>query len=257
MSQKTLQAEIKRQIEATDSRIAQFATELELWLKTNLAFVLQEIQDGGEDATASLGALLSALESRGLSAQINRIGQVYGAELKQALRQAQLDGTVALDDLVTIDATTVDAFIRFKAEEIQATVYKEIGSLRPILLNSIILNEPFDINTLSTNASATTRRNVETEVRTGLSGLNRTITAIQAEEAGIENFLYVGPDDQKTRPFCGDVLSRRSPPIFSKEEISAMSNGQGLDVLTHGGGYNCRHQWRPVTKKVIERLRKI
>lgn len=253
MSERTLQNEILKQIAATEARVEQFALELELWLKSNLSIILQEIQDGQNDA-ASLGALLSALESRGLSAQLNRLGQIYGSELRQSLAQAQLDGTIGLNDLVAIDATTIQAFTRFKVEEVQATVYKYVGSLRPILLSHIILDEPFDINALTTGVSAQAAANIKTEVRTGLMGLNRTINAIQAEEAGIEQFLYIGPDDAKTREFCQGVLGNRTPPIYSKAEIAAMSNGQISDVLSSGGGYNCRHHWRPVTDNVRKRL---
>jgi hypothetical protein len=33
-----------------------------------------------------------------------------------------------------------------------------------------------------------------------------------------------------------------------------MDNGQGLDVLTSGGGYNCRHEFRPITLEFAKSL---
>lgn len=61
------------------------------------------------------------------------------------------------------------------------------------------------------------------------------------EQAGIEKFLYDGMPAQ--RPFCREHLGN----VYTIDEIIAMDNGQGLDVLTSLGGYNCVHFWTPVT----------
>lgn len=55
-------------------------------------------------------------------------------------------------------------------------------------------------------------------------------------------YKYIGPLDVKTRPFCRKVINK----TFTEKQIEKMDNGQGLDVFTFCGGYNCRHSWAPV-----------
>lgn len=55
---------------------------------------------------------------------------------------------------------------------------------------------------------------------------------------------YVGPDDEKTRDFCHDVLNRQQ--FWTRDEIEELDNhpeAQLLPVFIYGGGYNCRHRW--------------
>jgi hypothetical protein len=97
-----------------------------------------------------------------------------------------------------------------------------------------------------------------TYARTAHIRVARQISGDQAEAAGIDdNFLYLGPVDEKTRAFC----LARVGNVFSRKDITGMSNGQGADVadvFTNGGGWNCRHSWIAVTpglKGAIERAK--
>jgi hypothetical protein len=61
-------------------------------------------------------------------------------------------------------------------------------------------------------------------------------------------FRYAGPGpgDPVIRPFCRDLMAETlAGRTWTLDEIEAMDNGQGLPVITCGGGYNCRHQWIP------------
>lgn len=78
-----------------------------------------------------------------------------------------------------------------------------------------------------------------TYVRTQSSNVQQAFMNHQAEKAGAENFTYVGPFDQKIRPFCAGLLGG----TYTKAEIMQMDNGQTGDVLFERGGWNCRHQW--------------
>lgn len=77
----------------------------------------------------------------------------------------------------------------------------------------------------------------------------------EAERAGIvENFLYVGPLDSETRPFCISKVGN----IYSRKQIDAMRNGQNAevsDVWSNRGGYNCRHRWVAVSPGLAEKLK--
>jgi len=43
--------------------------------------------------------------------------------------------------------------------------------------------------------------------------------------------------------------------IYHIDEIEKLDNGQGLDVMTYCGGYNCRHMWLPATKEEYDKSR--
>lgn len=65
--------------------------------------------------------------------------------------------------------------------------------------------------------------------------------AIVEEEGGVPLvYVYVGPRDQKNRPFCRQWVGK------AVTKPSALDNGQGLDVEDYCGGYHCRHSWAPM-----------
>lgn len=92
-----------------------------------------------------------------------------------------------------------------------------------------------------------------TVAQTQIAAYNNLLTFKIAEESGIETFLYSGPLNPTTRPFCRAHVGK----IFTKEQILKMDNGQGLPVMETCGGYNCRHQWvateqeKPESKKIL------
>jgi len=87
-----------------------------------------------------------------------------------------------------------------------------------------------------------------TEVKTQISQYGRGITAAAAEAADMNLYLYTGPRDGITRPFCRELIDL----VVSKSQMRRLNNSQGLSVLTSGGGYNCRHSWSPVTAGFVE-----
>jgi hypothetical protein len=64
------------------------------------------------------------------------------------------------------------------------------------------------------------------------------------QSMGAERYEYVGPMDDRTRPFCRDLLNQGG--THTLEDVGKMKNGQSLSVVTYGGGWNCRHDWVPV-----------
>lgn len=106
----------------------------------------------------------------------------------------------------------------------------------------------------------------ETIANTTLQGFDRTLSNRQAEKAGIDTFIYLGPDDGITRPFCADVLSGDgsrefnipsvdgTEPIYTKDDIEQMDNGQNLPVFQFGGGFNCRHAFSGISVEVASEI---
>lgn len=74
---------------------------------------------------------------------------------------------------------------------------------------------------------------------TALAQFSNAHTRQIAKEAGINTYRYIGPPAE--RPFCQDLLA--SGRDYTEQEIAVMDNGQGLDVMTSCGGYNCQHSW--------------
>jgi len=86
-----------------------------------------------------------------------------------------------------------------------------------------------------------------TEVKTKLSQYGRSINAVASKAAGIKNYLYTGPRDGVTRNFCKALINL----VVNDQQMKQLNNNQGLNVITSGGGYNCRHSWSPVTEGFI------
>jgi hypothetical protein len=89
----------------------------------------------------------------------------------------------------------------------------------------------------------TSHKQARTLYDTMVSTYSRQVGQIGTTGEPDEAFLYVGPDDIKTRDFCAERVDR----VYSREAIEAMDNGQLPDVMLTAGGYNCRHQFRRVS----------
>ena len=81
----------------------------------------------------------------------------------------------------------------------------------------------------------------------GLNNYSRSVTRMMMDEASDDTkYIYIGPADEKTRPFC---LSAIQAGAITMEEIKSMG-GEWAASLTDGGGINCRHGWEPESRDV-------
>ena len=71
----------------------------------------------------------------------------------------------------------------------------------------------------------------------------------KADSLGISTFLYVGDIIGSSRKFC----RRRAGKIYTRAQINSWNRiqweGKAGPAMTHRGGYNCRHHWRPIKKE--------
>jgi hypothetical protein len=78
---------------------------------------------------------------------------------------------------------------------------------------------------------------------TSISGFKRTAFMNIAEDAGIEKFKYIGPQDALTRPFCsahvGQVKTAKEWNEFNDDPLR---KNQPDPVTSFLGGFNCRHR---------------
>ena len=87
----------------------------------------------------------------------------------------------------------------------------------------------------------------EVVVEAAIRGAVTKATVMSAENAaravGEEmGYLYDGPLDKKTRPFCDEVIGK----VYTLAALKSLDNGQGLPVESHRGGYRCRHRLSPI-----------
>lgn len=128
------------------------------------------------------------------------------------------------------------------------------AQVQQVLLQMQVVPTPLTVAAAQVSAvSNLSQGQAETIVRTALSGQVQSIqnaAGARMEQAGIEVlYLYSGPDDNLDRPFCDVCVGY----AFTKKQIAALNNNQGLAVTTHCGGYNCRHEWVPVPVTFVER----
>ncbi len=160
------------------------------------------------------------------------------------------------------DIVLFEAIIESDIQRISNIARQSGFNIRAEIIKTAVLGQDPDLEALNTQTGRTAS-NIRTELNTAFSSFNRAATVLKAVDLFGPNprFIYLGPDDKVTRPFCDQVLAGnvssefgnvpdREIPIYSLSEINQLNNGQSLSVLTSGGGFNCRHDWRPVTEEL-------
>lgn len=251
---------IRRHIDATSKELELFVLKLEKILKGKARKLLADLlsQDAfiaakARDAIAVIAQLDRVLTDADVHGQLDELRQIYGKEL-HVIRDVYFGGVAAGEKFYSgIDADVVETLIKFDTETVTTQLTRYIDDVRGMLVRAVITgqtpsfedvhNESFSIGQL------------QTEVQTLFSSFSRTVIAKKAKDVGFTKFEYLGPLDKVTRDFCLHVLEgeadgvdipTRPDPIYTIDEIGRMDNGQMGDVMANCGGYNCRHQWRPV-----------
>lgn len=85
---------------------------------------------------------------------------------------------------------------------------------------------------------------IQTLVDTAVRTFGRTVNVAMMDELpDTAKYFYFGPVDDKTRDICLEMAA--AGEMTQDQIVSQFGSG----VLTDGGGYNCRHEWRLVTSK--------
>lgn len=82
-------------------------------------------------------------------------------------------------------------------------------------------------------------RQVSTLFDTAASVYSRETQAVESGNEPGTLFVYTGPVDTVTRPFCLRYVGR----VLRRREIDRLNNQQLPNPFLTGGGYNCRHLW--------------
>lgn len=178
----------------------------------------------GDLASVAYGARLDRLVDRVLATR--RIAQA-AARLSGAF-DARLAALLALHETDLLDEGDEIARALW-----QATVRGIFGS-RPV---NRILADLADVIDAS-------EAQIGTLYDTSVSIFGRQVEALQAGDDPDTAFLYVGPNDKKTRPFCREHVGL----VYTRDRIDELDNWQIDNVFLTGGGYNCRHQFIEVSQ---------
>ncbi len=238
-----------------DQLKAEIAAESEFEIAMNkstsslLETIEQAVQTAGPDLilNASDDQLLDLLIRGGLGAAIddfitqqNRIRSSIGKTLSAVEPDFSLDSLSNQIDTLSGQNIT-DIFEGIVVPSVKQSIRDSLRDLElAVPLNTVMSN----LQTRMKRAQGSQL----TEIKTKISQYGRGITAIAAEVAGLDHYLYTGPRDGITRPFCRALVNK----VVTESQMSKLNNGQGLSVKISGGGYNCRHSWSPVTDSFIQ-----
>jgi hypothetical protein len=173
----------------------------------------------GAATVRGLGRMASAVERTRVAAQVSAF-TVRDAARIQALKElARLDLLAQGDDV---------------AIAVWRSVVQGIYSQRPIAdvlddLSTVLDKSMAEASTLYDTSVSVFARQVELSKSTGDEG---------------ERFLYAGPVDSKTRPFCLAHVGK----VYTRSEIDDLDNGQTGSTFLTAGGFQCRHHWVALSK---------
>jgi hypothetical protein len=257
--------EAQRQVAARErQRKRQIETFLAR-LETIFATSLRELTDRLRAVDpASREATRRAVEAAGVVNQLESILEAngYGDAFRQQLGIYQ-DELSAIDDefralgvrpkFASADQDVFLELVTFDAERLSSTLSQLNIDVKGVLYRSYILGETPDITNILDTFGERAFQHARTELNTNMATFSRTVTARKTIEADFDLVIYLGPEDEVIRDFCEQILSK-DPPIYRVDDVMGMTNDNDLDAFTTGGGYNCRHQWRPISNELAKEM---
>lgn len=260
MDQKTIDRSHRNRIRARDAEIEAFTAKLERILGSATSELGRSINGAVSGSLSELDGLRAladfeqVLKDSGLSSELTRLRGTYASEL-EFIRQHFSEVGFPEDEIFTgVDREMVEVLIQSDFNKVGNTIRSLGTDMQSVIARQVLTGQSPSID--STMPQRALKR-INTELHTGVAAFARTVTVKKAKDLLGDNpkFLYTGArPDGVIRDFCKGLLIDRNPAIYTLREIEAMDNNQGLEVLAYGGGYNCRHDWSPVTDELAEEL---
>ena len=235
-----------------DSDVSWFTGALESLAREWEAEIVGLLAELPTIKTAARVAYISELQTE-LRRQLNKLG--YDNLAEQFVGRFDAASEQAMDTLKAMGVKTVrlapmdeSALSSLRLLHMEALVKAgqdaavEVG--RGVILNAIAGRSRAQmIRSVAETLDSKLVRYASTYADTALVSYDRTVSWKTWEAGGISKFLYRGPSDVKTRPWCLARVGKE----FTTGEIAKMDNGTRLmPVSVYGGGWNCRHVWTPV-----------
>ena len=243
---------LKSQLDILDGDIENFTRELNRFINQGLTLILRNIERPDRktlEVAKALGSLLSSLNSMGLDSVIQKVTKVYSNQLKVALDQLSESAGKKVT-FTDVDLQVTEQLVKLDRQLITNQVGDLTTRLSSAVMRQVIIGETPNVSEIVSESTDKSIANIKTELNTAAIGFSRSITQAKAEELGLDLFLYVGVVDKVTRPFCRSKVGK----IFTKDDVSRWDNGQGIPAAIYLGGYNCRHQLRPISRERAKEL---
>jgi hypothetical protein len=249
-----LERAIRARIQARDTEIESFSRRVQLLMAQALQSITQRLQTerlSPADAAALVNDLDRVMRDLGLDDALRELTRTYVREIEYVNSEfARLSSPQPVSGL---DPTTIRELIKFDVQQVTKTINSFSIDAKGILYRSYVTGNAVSVSDIMGDVGDRSINHVRTELNTLSAEFSRTVTEQKAKAVGLDVWMYVGPEDEVTREFCEDVLIR-DPPIYTTEEIDQMDNEQIPDVMTSGGGYNCRHQWVALDEQTAREL---
>jgi len=222
-------------------------------LREHLAALLAgaKVDQAGRLVTDALNAELAAKLQASLSGVLADLGY-DGAigKLVTSFEDLAAESDAALQDtlgasLSSASHPSLSAFVSGVVDDLLAVKGLAGERLREAMILATQTNAPLDkaIAALA-DAVGGTLSQATTLADTSLMAFHREILVSESEDAGIDLFVYLGPDDAVTRPFCQEHVDK----VYTPGDLDDEDNEQGLAPTSrYLGGFNCRHYLSPIT----------
>lgn len=239
--------DLAKHLRVREAEVEAFITRLERLLGKGTAKLVADANSVKTlDALFNLQDLEIVLKDAGLESEMERLRKVYANELEEIRNNFADDGVVRTGIFTAVDREAVEVLIQADMDNIGYTFSKVSGDFKSYITRSILVGEPVSTEALLDRVGGKIASQMKAEINTAMASFNRAVTVKKAVDIYGEDplFEYVGVLDDVTRDFCKGLVGK----TFRLSEIKQMDNGQGLDVLSSGGGFNCRHDWRAVPR---------
>ena len=224
-------------------------------LKQDIAAIIERIYAAGNTGTSISDELRSALKkyieshplaSKKLYAEAKHAAREY-MKVRDELSAASFGSRHAAS---AADQQAITQRIMPEVQRVQKQINRASSRIIPFVMRQMerAASDGSDWRKLSKTVlrrMGIVSAHVSGEIETAKAAMDRIARFGAASDVGVEYFRYAGPT-ANLRPFCSGHIGA----IYSIDEIEQMSNGQGLPVWSHCGGYNCRHRWVPVANKL-------
>ena len=251
---KALKEETISRLNISDAQIEALSLQVEKFFYKYMDQVAALVRSSDEREVTEVARALTQFQNAlkqagGFDSVLKRIERIYGDELESIQKQLEKTSGKAVP-VSAIDVANVQALVNDQISRAARLFEQHVGDVRTMIISSTIAGIDPNIVAMRDDFGGRLASRLNTEITTSLSGYSRAVNQQKAAELGLDHFIYLGPDDDITREFCQERVDR----IFTQEEIDSWDNGTDLPANIYCGGYNCRHQLRPISAEFASEL---
>jgi hypothetical protein len=229
-----------------DAQMRQLRADLERQLRRTARFLERAAGRGdfgrSVEAARRVGDELADLLRRNFNAVIGRY-----EDASDRVERATRDSLAAEgipEGLTAQSAASLRAQVDGTLQDVTTIAEEAITELRTLLVDVVRSQVPPEeaLEQLLQKLDGAAAK-AATLLDTGLAAFDREVSTQVAEEAGVEWFLYDGPVDDLTRPYCAERVGKR----YRLADLDLVDNDTGPNPPSrYCGGWNCRHRLVPL-----------